>query len=352
MALSGDVTVACPHCGGGIKPAAKICKHCKRSVEVRQDHQSATTPALAIPGLPPVLLELRSFLSSKQFINLAAFDRVLAARKSNDASIVVRELVVVGSITQVQAEALVVEFGHHRMTFARNVVAYAHAQGLVPASHVEPAVASYGPIVFESSIYDHLVGLALLTRAQADGLALRPAPLTHAPDGPTSFAGPMRNLYIANVVALLVLLFALFSKTWWTSEDLHSGLLEAEACNYGQCETQSYSQFESMLGERPSDDFQAFIGDAKLTVIVGVLLVVASGSVIAFTLRRSRIGVIGLINKVGTSVFVLLVFKSIYSGHAMSYRTQQSMGYGPVLAVLTALVSVVIGTRIAKQGER
>lgn len=29
-----DVTVPCPHCGGAIKPAAKICKHCRAAIDI------------------------------------------------------------------------------------------------------------------------------------------------------------------------------------------------------------------------------------------------------------------------------------------------------------------------------
>lgn len=30
----GDITKACPHCAERIKPAATVCKHCKREVVV------------------------------------------------------------------------------------------------------------------------------------------------------------------------------------------------------------------------------------------------------------------------------------------------------------------------------
>lgn len=35
VGTSEEGALACPHCGGGIKAAAKICKHCRRSLEAR-----------------------------------------------------------------------------------------------------------------------------------------------------------------------------------------------------------------------------------------------------------------------------------------------------------------------------
>ncbi len=75
-----EVTVACRHCGGAVKPAARICKHCKRSLEVRRDSAPMAAVGAAVPPLPPVLLELRSFLTSKRLVEPTKIDQLLGSR--------------------------------------------------------------------------------------------------------------------------------------------------------------------------------------------------------------------------------------------------------------------------------
>jgi hypothetical protein len=162
----------------------------------------------------------------------------------------------------------------------------------------------------------------------------------------------MRNLCVANGAALLVLVFALFSKTWWISGSFHAGLLDAEACNFGVCETHSYSEFESMLGEQSSADFRAFIGDAKLTFVVGFLAAGAFSTVMVFALRRRRTHPFAFIGKIASAIFIALAIKTLFSAREMSQRSEMSTGYGPVLAILGVVLGVVISGRLTRQVSR
>ena len=64
----GEVSVACPHCGGAIKSAAKICKHCRRSLEVqRQSAPMATAvPAARCDARRGVMRRARPFASNSR----------------------------------------------------------------------------------------------------------------------------------------------------------------------------------------------------------------------------------------------------------------------------------------------
>jgi hypothetical protein len=124
----------------------------------------------AEPILPAVLADVDTFLISKRLVDRSKIDALFAARSTDDASALIRQLAVLGHVTKVQAEGMIAEFHQRQMTTARRVIKTARAKGLVPVSHVEQAIASYEPMVFEVSIHDHLVGSGLLTREQADAL--------------------------------------------------------------------------------------------------------------------------------------------------------------------------------------
>lgn len=165
-------TVGCPHCGGHIKPAAKICKHCRGSLQIHQvQNPTPTATTAAMPVLPSVVLKLRSFLAAKKLVEPAKIEQLLRSRTADDAAELVRQFAVRGMITQIQAEALIGEFHQQQMSTARSVIDVARARGLIPATHTEHALLSYAPMAFTVSIQDHLVDSGLLTREQAGGIS-------------------------------------------------------------------------------------------------------------------------------------------------------------------------------------
>ena len=176
------------------------------------------------PQLPPLVLELRSFLVTKKLVEPAKIDHLLASRNTNDAAALIRQLAVLGTLTQVQADALIAEFHQRQMASARGVISAAPARGFIPSPHVEHALASYAPMAFSVSIHDHLVGSGLLTREQADGL--------HRSGAATGKLMPRIAVVSLLIVGGIVVLVAMRSDPPKIDEDCTMNGLGVGQCNF------------------------------------------------------------------------------------------------------------------------
>ena len=178
---------ACPHCGGVIKAIAKLCRHCRRTVDAPGvpgvpvgscvPVAVAPAPVLAPPPalLSPVLQELRTFVLGRKLVVAAQLDSILAAGGVSDAGVQLRHLAVVGLLTRAQADSAVAEFHQAQLARAKVFVDHAIARGLVPATHAAHAFATYADVALRVPVDEHLRDIGLLTPEQAVAMRGRAA---------------------------------------------------------------------------------------------------------------------------------------------------------------------------------
>ena len=174
-------TRACPHCGGQIKFAAMVCKHCTRSV-VEAAPATASVPGFgattSMPGfgptaraLSPVLAELRAFLVHRGIAPRSAVDAVFSSLDGMDAGVALGHVAAAGHITPAQAESLRQAFWLQQGTKARAVVDAAVRRGLLTSAQADEAVRGYESMALQQSIGQFLVAAQLLTQVQANEMA-------------------------------------------------------------------------------------------------------------------------------------------------------------------------------------
>ncbi len=131
---------------------------------------------------------------------------------------------------------------------------------------------------------------------------------------------------------------------------LRVGFARGENCDRGRCHSQSYDEVIAGFEREGSGDilpteFRTLARDGKMTLIVGLLLIGASGGFLLLRQKRSvhvrhvAIATIGL-----ASVFLLLVLKTLVSGHGI--QRDNSMSYGPVLAMVSSALLLRTAVRL------
>lgn len=170
MTIENSGTVPCPHCGGEIKTAAKVCKHCKRAVGDASNgfaHGAATPSA---PTAATVLGELRTFVVARGVVRPEQFDALAAQHPGVDAAVMLGHLAAVGYITAVQVESLREGFRQQQESRAVALLRVANERGLLTPVHVEQALAGYRGALFQQTIGEYVTSAGLLTAAQATEL--------------------------------------------------------------------------------------------------------------------------------------------------------------------------------------
>jgi hypothetical protein len=168
MASEARDTIQCVHCGGEIKAAAKICKHCTRPVGAQPVEPDATpAPAWTATGPSPVLVELRSFVVRRGLLRYEQVDRVLNANPGVDAGVALGHLAAAGYLTTVQAETLRAAFWQHQGQRAQAVLNAAVQRGFLLPAHVQTAMSQYESVALQQTIGEFLTAKQLLTPAQA-----------------------------------------------------------------------------------------------------------------------------------------------------------------------------------------
>lgn len=221
MTVENLDTAVCPHCGGEVKAAARMCKHCKRMLDeapvIASIPAPATppsvlaapppettpptagfTPATAVaPPSPPasmpaptptfaptpppapapilsaVLRDLRAFLIARGMIRAEQFDPVAAPLSNVDAVVMLGHLAAAGYITTVQIEALREGFRQQQDSRAQGLLRAAVERGYLTPAHVESALVTFQGVLFQKTIEDYVVEAGLLTVAQAAELRRR-----------------------------------------------------------------------------------------------------------------------------------------------------------------------------------
>lgn len=172
MASEVRDTIQCVHCGGEIKAAAKICKHCTRPVGALPVERGSTpAPTWNATGPSPVLVELRNFLMQRGLLRREQIELVLNANPGVDAGVALGHLAAAGYITTVQAETLRAAFWQHQGLRAQAVLNAAAQRGLLTPAHVQDAMAQYESVALQQTIGEFLTAKQLLTPAQAAELA-------------------------------------------------------------------------------------------------------------------------------------------------------------------------------------
>ncbi len=165
-------TIQCVHCGGTIKAAAKICKHCTRPVgALPADPSVLPLAAPTSAGPSPVLVELRSFVVQRGLLRREQVDLVLNANPGVDVGVALGHLAAAGYITPAQAETLRAAFWQQQGQRAQAVLNVAVQRGLLTPAHVQAAMSRYESVALQQSIGEFLVANQLLTSAQAVELA-------------------------------------------------------------------------------------------------------------------------------------------------------------------------------------
>lgn len=189
----GHDTVSCPRCGGVIRAAAKVCKHCQHEVTPIAPVTDSATPSPTVP----VLDALRVFIVAKGLVSREIFD-VVAQSVTSDASSALTKLAEGGHLTAVQVDSLREGFRQEQHAHLRRLLDDAEKRGLLMATHVQSAIANFDAAVFAMTPEDYLVENALLTRGQIASAAVDPIWKRATRDPAT------RTLLLAGPAALLV----------------------------------------------------------------------------------------------------------------------------------------------------
>jgi hypothetical protein len=230
MAHEARDTIQCPHCGEGIKAAARICRHCRSAV--------ATTGAPGVAnGAPPntsprpsgVLSELRTFIVGRSLVEAAEFDPVLHAHLTADVTTILAALSDKGIITPVQVESISDTFRRHQIERAMRMLKLASERGLLLQAHADSALAAFEGDVLRRGVAEHLVTTKTMTAAQVASLDRPMAPEPRAAgnseraaatESPEALAAAPRYIIFA-VLFGAGMLFGV----WWQGPKIISALV-------------------------------------------------------------------------------------------------------------------------------
>lgn len=167
MTMENSGTTACPHCGGEIKAAARVCKHCKRLLP-----GGDTQPAASGTASPTAAIrdDLRAYVIARGVVRREQIDAMLAQHVDPDAAVLLGHLAAAGYITPVQVESLREGFRAQQESRAVGVLRVAQERGLLTPAHVEQALAGYRVALFQQTIGEYLTTAGFLTAVQAEEL--------------------------------------------------------------------------------------------------------------------------------------------------------------------------------------
>jgi hypothetical protein len=223
MTIEARETIQCVHCGGDIRAAAKICKHCTRPVGAMPASQSAASPPAWTTAEPlPVLAELRTFVVQRGLLRREQVDLVLNATPGVDAGVALGHLAAAGYITPAQADTMRSAFWQHQGQRARAVLNATVQRGLLTPAHAQAATSQYESVALQQTIGDFLVATQLLTAAQAAEFSDTRSPIDRMDVGAqwSALPGTVRGAILA-VPAVAVLLAVAFAVRG--SPDVHAG---------------------------------------------------------------------------------------------------------------------------------
>lgn len=219
-------TVACPHCGGEVKAAARRCKHCRSEIEVPEASAARAPSVPSAVDVTDVTRDLRALLISRGVLSAVLFDSLATQHPGSDAATMLEHLCAAQHITAVQVEVLREAFREHQIVQLGALLDGAIAHTLLGATHAQRAREGFEPVVFRQSPAQYLIVAQYLTASQVrtlgdrthQGGAARPsggAP-TNAAVGGTRDVGAWWRAQSAEVrqaivgISLLVVLVSAF----------------------------------------------------------------------------------------------------------------------------------------------
>lgn len=177
MDTEGSVTKNCVHCGGEIRSAAKICKHCKRPVEAAVESTSRVSEAPTTTVGADVTRDLRALLVSRGLLSSAAFDALAAQHPGADAATTLGHLRDAGHITALQVEFHREAFHERQLARLNALLDGAVARAMLGATHAQAARSGFESVVYQQTPAQYLIAAQYLTAAQIRALgdgALQP----------------------------------------------------------------------------------------------------------------------------------------------------------------------------------
>lgn len=174
MGLEVRDTVACPHCGGEIKAAARRCKHCRSEIEAPVASEARPSSAHPAVDVMEVARDLRALLISRGVLSSAAFDAFVAQKPGADAAALLGHLCYAGHITTLQVAFHREAFRERQLAQLNALLDGAVARAILGASHAQAARSEFESVVFQQTPAQYLISAQYLTAAQIRALGDQP----------------------------------------------------------------------------------------------------------------------------------------------------------------------------------
>lgn len=163
-------TVACPHCGGTIKAAARRCKHCRSDIEAPGSGGARPPSAPTNAEATEVAQDLRALLVSRGVLSSSMFDALAVQQSGADAAALLGHLRDAGHITALQVEFHREAFRERQLVQLNALLDGAVARALLGATHAQAARSGFEAVVYQQTPAQYLIAAQYLTAAQIRAL--------------------------------------------------------------------------------------------------------------------------------------------------------------------------------------
>jgi hypothetical protein len=165
----GSDQVACRFCGGAVKTAAVLCKHCGRRLD--REHSEALASAEALGAEPPpILSDLRAFLVARTLVAAESFDRALEETPATDAAVAVGVLGAAGLVAPAQVDTVRENFVEAQVARVRSLLDEAVRKGLLNKTQRQAASQDFYRHALRKTPGEFVVEAGLLTEPQVRDL--------------------------------------------------------------------------------------------------------------------------------------------------------------------------------------
>jgi hypothetical protein len=160
-------TVNCPHCGGEIKAAAKLCKHCKQAVNEASSPSIPTDVyAIRIQETKSVIFTI-ALLIQKGLCSKQDIDPFRSQHPTNPTALL-NELVKTGKITPSQVEIVQSAIKSDLLSQARSQGTFAVDSLIITGPQFDTIISGMQDVPMPESFTDLLLGKQLITLSQKE----------------------------------------------------------------------------------------------------------------------------------------------------------------------------------------
>ena len=163
MTFEASDTIACAYCGGEIRAAARLCKHCMRQTQ----SMPFGGPVPAVASTTRVAGALRSFVAARGMVPVTAVDAVLGSHPGADAMQLLAGLTMSGHLTPGQVDNVRELFRQQQRAEATRLLQAVAQRGLLSGAQCYEAIANFDAAVLSQVPEEFLVTSRMLTREQA-----------------------------------------------------------------------------------------------------------------------------------------------------------------------------------------